>query len=483
MPPKKRNGKSSKTKTTNLETRKRSRPSSSTKMPSRRSRKVVEIDRYIPVIKRQKRQKTVQSPNGTKTTKESLEILIHGIASQLIGNKTFANKLDSIKELLVCEFGVKIYRKVLVGGSTPDAECAKARGRAKSTNYTSAPAYNYKKLSERMLEGTKININKNVFAKTLIDKRQTTIPFKPTHRGDCGNCWLCGIKVSYYKNKDYVTGCGECEHIGAILASFLTGMLTSADLDLQKYNYGTSHAHCNQRKSNIISMEFKVESGIWTRDSTNIKKLTDEIIVISNERPFHANEYDFDFRKIFANKIKIDKNIFKNEIKSNIEVVTDSWCNAANDSISSVTKISKRKASYELIEKIKNASIGLMMKTKIYRQFDTHIGGGVRTPTLMVVSNDSSHKMNTIEDEFKQIFGESIFDQLDDINNDLKSRANIEFLENLQEARIGSVRFADLNNILRTFTQDMDVEVVPIKNGTSKHRSSNNSIHRISIED
>ena len=479
MPPKQKpSGKSAEIKTNNLETRKRSRPSG-------RSRK--KTKRYSPpVINKQKRQKTVQSSNGTKTTKESLEILIHGIASQLIGNKTFENKLVSIKELLVGEFGVTFYRSVLVGGSTPDAECAKARGHARLTDYTSAPAYNYKKLSERKVEGRKINTNENVFSKTLIDKRQTTVPFKPTHIGDCGNCWLCGIKVSYYKNNDYVTGCGECEHIGAILASFLTGMLTSADLDIQKYNYGTSHAHCNQRKSNTISMEFNVENGIWRKDSTNIKKLVDEIIVITDKRPFHANEYDFEFRKIFSDKIKANKKKFENDIKTNIEYVTESWCDAANDSINSVTQIPKRKASYKLIEKIKNASIGLMMKTKIYRQFDTHKGGGVQTSSPMVISKTSSPMVisndSSIEDEFKQIFGESIFDQLNDINNDLKSRANIEFLENLQKARTASARFTDLNKILRTFTQDMDAEIVHIQNVAPKQGSSNNSIHhRVTI--
>ena len=82
---------------------------------------------------------------------------------------------------------------------------------------------NYKIFTERNNGISLIVSNETVFSyllkfdKTKKKNRLIKTLFRASGRGYCGNCWLCGFPVYYYKNKDNVTGCGECEHKMSII--------------------------------------------------------------------------------------------------------------------------------------------------------------------------------------------------------------------------------------------------------------------------
>jgi len=194
---------------------------------------------------------------------------------------------------------------------------------------------------------------------------------------------------------------------------------------------------------------------MWELEDKEVKKLINAITEPnSKNKQFHASEYDYMFKRDFSTKLRNNKTKFKNEIYKNIEEVTMQWCLHANASIVNIAE-RKKKVSYKLIEKIRAVSIELMNRMKFYRELaGTHNGGG-ETPQPMVVSNDSSVTHNTTDNETKQIFNKSIIDQLRDINNDLSIRENMEFLENLQEARMKTTSLSALNNILLRFSNEL----------------------------
>ena len=412
---------------------------------------IVKYNAKHPIVKKRIVRKVF---NGKKQTLESAETMIYGIADQLLGNKSFDKKVAAIRLLLDGEFGVK-YRSALVGNLDADGECKSARTIAMNAGETRAPAYDYKDKNARAKSGTLFKSTERI-----ITNNDQSKGFISSKRGECGKCWLCGINVYHYKNnKGQETSCGDCEHIGGILAPFLTGMLTSSELDIQMWNYGSSHIHCNRQKSDTISMWFNPKTAMWELEKKEVKKLINAITEPnSNNKQFHASEYDYMFKRDFSTKLRNDKIKFKDEIYKNIEEVTMQWCLSANTSIVNIAE-RKKKVSYKLIEKIRVVSIELMRRTKFYRELaGTNNGGG--TPQPMVVSNDSSVTHNTTDNETKQIFNKSIIDQLRDINNDLSIRENMEFLENLQKARMKTVRLSALNNTLLRFSNElMDTEV------------------------
>lgn len=331
--------------------------------------------------------KKLPNPNG-KYTKDSFEKMMYAIASVFISNKTFANKLTSINELLIGELGKKV-REVLTGGSTPDTECKNARKRAEKNRHTSAPAIDYKHITERKngLLTSKVKGIKTHTRGKNDEGNLIKIEFLAKKKGYCGKCWMCGLDVNYYLGDEFVTSCGECEHIGAITASFLTGMLTSADLDVMSYNYGTSHVHCNQRKWHIISMKFD-NNALWKYDIDGAQKIAGKIV----NSKMHDTEYDTIFKNKFAEKLK-KKVLFTQQIIGNIEGVTNVWCEQANNSIVGVEDPKKRLKGFKLTELARKITIELMEQTKKYQDFITK--GGT---TPMLISNGSPNNNQTVID-------------------------------------------------------------------------------------
>ena len=161
--------------------------------------------------------------------------------------------------------------------------------------------------------------------------KQVAEGFAPTYRGYCGDCWICGQPVYFYAdpgnsaNNGNITGCGECEHIGGIVASLLTGMLTSGTNNIMIYNYGAAHVHCNQRKSDYLSMYFNIQTGLWDVDANGAEIIAKRII----NTDVHASEYDPEFIR-FLKAAKLNPEQAIQAIKARIIAYTHTWCAAAN---------------------------------------------------------------------------------------------------------------------------------------------------------
>jgi hypothetical protein len=160
-------------------------------------------------------------------------------------------------------------------------------------------------------------------------KKRTKIYFDPAGRGYCGDCWLCGLPVYYYFDYENVTGCGECEHIGGIVASILSGMLTSSIQQSSWSNYGSSHPHCNQNKGDFLSMKFDRNNNQWKVDEDGIATIINNI----NARIIHANEYDHEFIRNHIDKIQNNLPQKRREMTIRIRNYTNQWCSEANQTL------------------------------------------------------------------------------------------------------------------------------------------------------
>ena len=446
--------------------------------------------RYSPerqrVIKKVKR----RQPNEIYT-KDSLEKMMYAIGDTFISNKTFSNKIKSINDLLFDTLGKKV-RDVVTGGSTPDTECKKAKERAIANGHNNAPAIDYKHNTERQRNDGARRVTESIQTHTWTknkDGKQTLVTFEVENVGYCGKCWLCGLDVNYYSGNDkdgngYVTSCGECEHIGAIIASFLTGMLTSTDLDIMAYNYGSSHVHCNQRKSNAISMQF-TNNGLWQYDKDGADRIAGFIV----DSPMHKTEYDTIFKNNFNVEMK-KKDKFKKNIIANIEGVTNEWCRVANSSIVGV-KPNKRLKGFKLTELAREITIELMKRTKKYQNLIANqiiIKGGKTNiisvnsssnvdwydPMSMEIGNKpkDNHKktmlvspdthsddlMTDIDEKIKKTFGEDLLEGLTELHKlqtEIINDYGEDLFVNLKNARLKSERFSELNVELENFQNNM----------------------------
>jgi len=285
------------------------------------------------------------------------------------------------------------YRKIFTEGK-PDDECNKAREQAnKSRNPGLSPVIYYKHFKERNLNARMLNPDNtfkknasNIILRTGEDfkrspnkieifepydnddvydyednrpfnlqmipitenkKKRTKIYFDPAGKGYCGDCWLCGLPVYYYFNYENVTGCGECEHIGGIVASILSGLLTSIIQQASWSNYGTSHPHCNQKKGDFLSMKFDRNINQWKVDEDGIDTIINNINVLD----IHDNEYDDEFMTDHIDKIQNNLPQKRREMTIRIRNYTNQWCDVANQvlNIQSGTDYAKRISNIILI--------------------------------------------------------------------------------------------------------------------------------------
>uniref|UniRef100_A0A6C0LS56 Uncharacterized protein n=1 Tax=viral metagenome TaxID=1070528 RepID=A0A6C0LS56_9ZZZZ len=286
---------------------------------------------------------------------------------------------DSI--YLIAEYlnsSVDEYREKFTG-KTADKECSEA---SKNSIEKDSPAKNYKDKHKRK----ELRNNNNIafddseliresdikilelkppvktfnYAKPegISGNKKVKIPFNATRKGYCGDCWLCGLKVYFYSNREFITSCGQCEHIGGIVASILTGMLTSSMKDESVYNYGSSHVHCNQKKSDTISMKFDIRTNTWITDDCGINNIVDDIL----GSDIHATEYDPEFIKSFTT-------LSESNMKTRIKRYTKIWCQHANNIIIKAGP-SKTDFSKKILNIIKYTY------DKVQHKFDVIHGGG-----------------------------------------------------------------------------------------------------------
>ena len=271
----------------------------------------------------------------------------------IIGMLLAGMSISSITTVL-CNSNNK-YREILTQNARPDNECriAKEAGAEGLTDYKNAQDRNIRK-DAYDVDDSKKNLINSVLAvnglkrpfylamvldKTKGKKRMTSVPFTPSHMGDCGNCWLCNLPVHYYwqyeKGYTNTTGCGDCEHVGAIVAAFLAGMLSNqGNPDQFVFNYHPSHPHCNKWKSNTIPMKFNKNSGQWELDSKGISTIAKDIAT----SPVHGSEYCPLFIKAYN-----EKKITVDNVKTYINRPATEWCKAANGLLT--TYINQKKAN------------------------------------------------------------------------------------------------------------------------------------------
>ena len=270
-----------------------------------------------------------------RLTYNTMIIMLKKMATMLISGRSMKDIMDILSKTI----GGK-YRALLSRGN-PDKECGAAASLATNRGEKKCQAINYKTSIFRQNQSqqpdqSKYNksiqynaelpfawIKEDIIEDNKPKKKMMKQAFVPTGKGGCGDCWLCGQPVIFYYNSELVTGCGECEHIGAISASFLTGMLSSAGLYEQVYNYGSSHVHCNQRKGQSLSVTFDPLSSKWITYEQGINKIIGEIV----NKDIHESEYDLEFIKSFENMKEIN---MKERMKKRIKEVSEKWCESTN---------------------------------------------------------------------------------------------------------------------------------------------------------
>ncbi len=158
-----------------------------------------------------------------------------------------------------------------------------------------------------------------------------------------GPCWLCNEPVYFYFDGRNKTSCGECEHVGSIMPSLFAGMLARQNLSAFIYNYGLSHVHCNQKKSNMVSMIFNHATLKWQYDTGSTKKIVNTIL----KGNFHDKEYCPHFKIAFNSWKGKERHRKHREMITKIKNHTVLWADKANEQLIN-TENSR--------EKIKNAT-------------------------------------------------------------------------------------------------------------------------------
>jgi hypothetical protein len=162
-------------------------------------------------------------------------------------------------------------------------------------------------------------------------------------RGNCGNCWLCSQPVYFYKSIKGFTGCGQCEHMGAIIGTIISYMTANlANNNNSAYGYATSHTWCNQVKSDTLPMRFTAD-GVWILDEVGVRDIAQKIMGIGINSPWNYQEYDpLQWKRIYEWR-DINREITTgpglrayNKIVKSISDGTNLWCTKANENLTSL---------------------------------------------------------------------------------------------------------------------------------------------------
>ena len=172
---------------------------------------------------------------------------------------------------------------------------------------------------------------------------------KTVQRGNCGNCWLCSEPVYFYKSGKGFTGCGQCEHMGAIIGTIISYMTATNRYNKNSaYGYATSHTWCNQVKTDILPMRFG--EGGWVKDDYGIGEIAKRIMGIGITSEWNYQEYDplqwkriHDWRQLH----RLNRGeVAYTKIVNSITAGTILWCKKANENLESVI-LSPSETGYE----------------------------------------------------------------------------------------------------------------------------------------
>ena len=192
-------------------------------------------------------------------------------------------------------------------------------------------------------------------------KRQETVPFKPMSAVNCGQCWICKTDVMSYSGPsiekydaydiqndngnpiECTTPCGDCEHVSAVMASYIAGMLKSGGFAKFYWaSYYVACVECNRKKSNYIGVKLNATNG-WEVDADGVNAILNAIFPNGNVA-IHGSEYN-PIRNALTRKYNTmppaEKFRFKDKVRRYIEEGTETWCYAANENMKKSTAISK----------------------------------------------------------------------------------------------------------------------------------------------
>lgn len=261
-----------------------------------------------------------------------------------------------------------------IAQSTPEAECAKAiKARA---FYNIQPVVD-DRISHYKTQTEIGNVTRNDFLKATGDHpevkewisktnmllydanagkmRQQPVPFSIESAVYCGKCWICNTDVMSYTGRSIethikapgapgayesgTTPCGDCEHVSAIMASYIAGMLTSGRFaNVYWASYYVACVECNRRKSNFIGVKLNATDG-WQVDDSGVNAIVDAIFPM-NGVDQHASEYN-PIRNALGDKYNgmtpDEKIAHRLVVKGYIEAGTQAWCLAANTNMNKAT--------------------------------------------------------------------------------------------------------------------------------------------------
>jgi hypothetical protein len=265
-----------------------------------------------------------------------------------------------------------------IAQSTPEAECAKAiKARAV---YNILPVVD-DRISHYKTQTEIGNVTRNDFLKATGDHpevkewisktnmllfdanagkmRQKPVPFNIVSAVYCGKCWICNTDVMSYTGisttthikapgapgayESGTTPCGDCEHVSAIMASYIAGMLTSGGFaNVYWASYYVACVECNRRKSNFIGVKLNATDG-WQVDDSGVNAIVDAIFPM-NGVDQHASEYN-PIRNALSDKYNgmtpDEKIAHRLVVKGYIEAGTETWCKVANDNMNKATASTK----------------------------------------------------------------------------------------------------------------------------------------------
>ena len=174
-------------------------------------------------------------------------------------------------------------------------------------------------------------------------------------RGWCGDCWICCKPVWFYRGRWDTTICGQCEHIGAIVATFAAALTAAetTDASIDPTNavsaYGTSHVWCNQVKSDLLTMKLTEIDG-WQPDDITIRELAERVVgggMTNRRRPIPQgwyNEYDPEHWSTIGDWITMRSDRDQRQYLTEVQRIIDNciypviynWCVAANTNMRNV---------------------------------------------------------------------------------------------------------------------------------------------------
>lgn len=248
--------------------------------------------------------------------------------------------------------------------------------------------------------------------------RQLPVLLEPNSAVYCGECWICKTHVMSYTGKSKTkhvkapntpeafeygtTPCGDCEHVSAIMASYIAGMLKSGGFAKFYWaSYYVACVECNRRKSNYIGVKLHPING-WEVDINGVNAIVDAIFPEGGVEQ-HLSEYNpirIALTAKYNNMQPEQKSGFRVDVYDNIKLGTQTWCNAANE------QMAKSKASSKMAFNVSRIIVAItghldVITKKLQKKI-------VKTETATNAANKGKNKKNEVAKSSQSRVGSKI---------------------------------------------------------------------------